>query len=128
MFNTLLKINQRPEIFSKCTTADLWTSPHISKKMLEYHLDSTVDLASRNHAFIDKSVQWISRRFNVNSETKICDFGCGPGLYTSRFAKLGAKVTGIDFSENSVQYARDTAAAENLNLVYLHADYLTFSR
>jgi len=127
MFNTLRKINQRPAIFSESTTADLWTSLHISKKMLEYHLDPSVDLASRNHAFIDKSVEWIARRFDVDAETDVCDFGCGPGLYTSRFAKLGAKVTGIDFSENSVQYARETAAAENLNVEYIHADYLDYS-
>jgi len=34
----------------------------------------------------------------------ILHLNCGPGLYTSRFAKTGAKVTGVDFSHNSLEY------------------------
>ena len=36
---------------------------------------------------------------------KILDLGCGPGLYAELLAKKGHSITGVDFSENSIQYA-----------------------
>ena len=96
MFEKLRKMNARPKPFEFYTAAALWTDEHVSKKMLEYHLNEDVDLASRNKAFIDKSVNWIASRFNIGAGTSICDFGSGPGLYTTRFAETGADVTGVD--------------------------------
>ena len=43
-------------------------------------------------------------------EMAIADFGCGPGLYAQRLARAGLNVTGIDFSANSLQYAREVAS------------------
>ena len=54
------------------------------------------------------------------------DFGCGPGLYTTRLAKRGANVTGIDFSERSIEYAKEVAARERLNISYVKQNYLDF--
>lgn len=34
------------------------------------------------------------------------DLGCGPGLYIAELSKQGYHLTGIDQSENSIQYAR----------------------
>ena len=95
MFQELEKINKRPKPFEFNTVSDLWTDEHTSKKMLEFHLNEAVDLSSRNKEFIGKSVDWIISRFGVNEDTRIADFGCGPGLYTTRLAEKGAKVTGI---------------------------------
>ena len=55
--------------------------------MLNYHLDEDIDMSSRNRKFIDRSVEWIVSHFIVGEETKIVDFGCGPGLYTTRLAQ-----------------------------------------
>ncbi|KAA3663731.1 MAG: class I SAM-dependent methyltransferase [Chloroflexi bacterium] len=126
MFETVKKINQRPEPFSVYTADELWTDSHTAEQMLAYHLDQSTDAASRKLDFIEKSVDWIVAKFNLNSDSKICDFGCGPGLYTSRFAEIGASVTGIDFSENSLRYARETAVNKNLNVTYILQNYLTF--
>ena len=57
----------------------------------------------------------------------VADFGCGPGLYTQRLARTKAAVIGIDFSQNSLDYARKQAAEENLNIKYVHQNYLEFS-
>lgn len=126
MFEILKEINSRPDPYQFYTADELWTSDHTSKKMLEYHLNESLDLASRNREFIEKSVAWIVSRFGVNSDTWIADFGCGPGLYTTRFAENNAVVAGIDFSERSIQYAKKTAGQKGLNIRYYHQNYLTF--
>jgi cyclopropane fatty-acyl-phospholipid synthase-like methyltransferase len=124
MFEELEEINSRPAPFSISTTEALWTDGHTSAQMLSYHLDPNVDLSSRNHAFIDRSADWIASRFELGEGVRVADFGCGPGLYTTRLAKTGAEVTGIDFSERSVAHARRTARDAGLSVDYIVGDYL----
>ena len=50
--------------------------------------------------------------------------GCGPGLYTSRFARAGLQVTGVDYSHRSIEYATKFATESNLNIAYRHQNYL----
>ncbi len=126
MFDKLQEINTRPKPFEFYTAADLWTDEYTSQKMLEYHLNEQVDISSRNATFIDRSVEWIALRFNIHKGTKIIDFGCGPGLYTTRLAKKGAEVTGIDFSKRSIEYAKQQAAEQKLSINYIHQNYLDF--
>ncbi len=126
MFKKLQDINSRPELFEFYTAEELWTDPFTSVKMLAYHLNPAVDVASRRTAFIDKSVQWITSYFKLGAGRKVVDFGCGPGLYTTRLAQNNAVVTGIDFSEHSLEYARKTAAEKDLSIQYLHQNYLDF--
>jgi len=127
MFEALNLINQRPKPYESCTLSQLWNDPHVSKRMLEYHLDEKVDLASRNKDFIASSVAWMTSRFNIGSGSRICDFGCGPGLYAMPLAQKGADVTGVDLSERSLAYARKAAAAKRLDIDYQFQDYLQFS-
>jgi 2-polyprenyl-3-methyl-5-hydroxy-6-metoxy-1,4-benzoquinol methylase len=126
MFEELKKINERPEPFQFYTASDLWTDEHTSKQMLSFHLNEAIDVSSRNAEFINRSVEWIASEFNIGRDTKIADFGCGPGLYAARLAKRGANVTGIDFSERSIEYAKEVAACEQLNISYLKQNYLEF--
>lgn len=126
MFNRLKEINSRPEPFQFYTANALWTDEHTSQMMLEYHLDESVDLSSRNKEFIERSVKWIISHFGIDRQTAIADFGCGPGLYTTPFAEREADVTGIDFSERSIRYARGTAARKALDIDYVCQDYLEF--
>jgi 2-polyprenyl-3-methyl-5-hydroxy-6-metoxy-1,4-benzoquinol methylase len=126
MFKELEEINSRPKPFQFYTADELWTNDHTSKKMLEYHLNESIDVASRNRSFIERSVEWIGFFFEVDNETEIADFGCGPGLYTNRLAKRGAIVTGIDFSENSLIYAKQAAAEQSLGVNYVLKNYLDF--
>ena len=85
-----------------------------------------MDAASRNHHFINRSVKWMINYFNISNTTEIVDFGCGPGLYASRLAENGAKVTGIDFSKNSLEFAKKNAAQKGLDIDYIHMNYLKF--
>lgn len=127
MFEELIEINQRPACFSVYTAEELWTNPHTSEQMLQYHLDKELPLASRKHEFIDQSASWIAEHLNIGNGKKVADFGCGPGLYTLRLARTGAKVTGIDFSANSLAYARESAKQEGVEIDYQQANYLGFS-
>lgn len=126
MFKKINEINTKPKPFEYYTAAELWTNEHTAKQMLQFHLAEDMDLSSRNKDFIERSVEWIASRFKVNDSTAIADFGCGPGLYAGRLAKFGAKVTGIDFSENSLAYAKSIAIQEGLAIDYVHANYLEY--
>ena len=126
MFEELERTYIRPVPFEFDTTRELWTDNHTSKQMLSSHLNGEVDVASRNATFIDKSVEWISAYFHVGAGTNIADFGCGPGLYTTRLARKQAEVTGIDFSTRSIEYARQIAVRENLPIEYVNQDYLEY--
>jgi hypothetical protein len=66
MFNELKEINLRPKPFQFYTADALWTDEHTSQKMLEYHLDESVDLSSRNKEFIERSVKWIVSHFGID--------------------------------------------------------------
>ena len=126
LFSILESIEKKPRPFSVYTARELWTDEHTSEQMLAYHLDSEVDLSSRRTDFIDDSVRWLKERFDLGEGSRVIDFGCGPGLYASRLARLGAEVTGIDFSARSIEYARAYASREDLDVTYIEADYLDF--
>lgn len=124
MFTELEAINARPKPFEFYTADELWTDEHTSKQMLKFHLNQEIDLSSRNTEFINRSVDWIVNQFGVGEGTKIADFGCGPGLYTTLLAGWNADVTGIDFSERSIQYAEKTAKEKGLDVRYINQNYL----
>jgi len=95
--------------------------------MLEYHLDESIDASSRNIKFIEESVSWIVSLLNLDSDSDLIDFGCGPGIYTNRFAEKGINVTGVDFSKRSIEYAQKIAAELGLDVDYIHQNYLDFT-
>lgn len=114
---------KKPALFTR-SAQPFWNDEHISKKMLEAHLDPEWDAASRRHTTIDRTVSWLSQNIINDVDASILDLGCGPGLYCSRLAKKGYRVTGIDFSERSIEYARDYASENNLNINYIYQNYL----
>ncbi len=127
MFDQLEQINSRPKAFEFYTASELWTDEYTAKQMLSFHLNGEVDISSRRFSFIDKSVNWIISQFDIRAGKSVADFGCGPGLYTERLAKTGAAITGIDFSRNSIEFARNRTRDEQLNINYVHQNYLEFT-
>lgn len=123
LYADLAGFDDRPAPFSKMTIATLWTDPHIARQMLSFHLDPAHDAASRRPESIDGFVGWLDERLPLAGRT-VMDLGCGPGLYAQRLAQRGARVTGIDFSENSIAHARAAAAAAGLAIDYRMANYL----
>jgi 2-polyprenyl-3-methyl-5-hydroxy-6-metoxy-1,4-benzoquinol methylase len=113
---------QRPALYEKGDSI-MWTDKHISRNLLELHLDPDVDSASRSRASIDRTLDFILS-FCSDNPRSILDLGCGPGLYLEKLARLGHDCTGIDFSENSISYARQQAKEKGLQIKYLVQDYL----
>ena len=99
-----------------------WSEPAFSRRMLLEHLRQDHDMASPRSSKIDKHVQFIHEELLSNKPTKILDLGCGPGLYTSRLAKLGHICVGIDFSPASLEYAKDQAIRQSLDCTYIQGD------
>jgi len=126
IFAILESVTRKPRPFAKYTASELWTDEHTSERMLAFHLDGDVDISSRRTAFIDESVSWMTKHFALCEKSKIIDFGCGPGLYTSRFDRLGADVYGVDFSSRSIAYARSQASMTDDQTTYIEANYLDY--
>jgi SAM-dependent methyltransferase len=120
----LLNTVKKPDL-SATNEEPFWDDPHISQQMLEAHLNPDWDAASYNHKTIDKIVEWQIKYLNLKEGSKILDLGCGPGLYCSRFSRYGLKVTGMDYSRNSISYAKKYADTNCLDIQYIYQDYLT---
>ncbi len=84
-----------------------WDDPHISRQLLRSHLDPTVNLASRKPPIIEATVDWLVEKVGLEPGDSVLDLGCGPGLYCRQFFEKGLRVTGLDLSEVSIEYARE---------------------
>ena len=123
LISQLIQLQQKPAPFTPGETL-FWDDPHISAQMLEAHLNPEVDAASRRPATIDRSVKWLIEVLSLQPGDPILDLGCGPGLYTSRFARLGLQVTGVDYSRRSIEYATNHARENRLDIRYRYQNYL----
>lgn len=116
------KLVKKPQLYEK-GSASMWTDPHISKQLLELHINPEHDVASRSQAKIEhiskRILEWAGK-----PKMKILDLGCGPGLYAEYLTHRGHAVTGVDFSENSIRYAIEEAQKKHLNIEYLNKNYL----
>lgn len=123
MFKTLTGLLTSPPLYTR-TEGPFWDDPYISAQMLKAHLDPDFEGASRKHSFMEASAAWISRVAPPSLFPTLLDLGCGPGLYAERFTLKGYQVTGVDFSERSIAYARRSAEKHGLSIDYHNQDYL----
>ena len=118
MYKSLAAHLKRPNLYER-TTEQFWNDPYIATQMLEAHLNPGIDAASRKPEFITRCADFVASL--VPKGASLLDIGCGPGLYTTQFAKRGLHVTGLDFSENSIAYAE----AHDSGSEYILGDYLS---
>lgn len=97
MYKKLLNYLNRPAIYEN-SSAKFWDDEHISKGMLEAHLNPQWDAATRNLEFVRASVDWIDKIAPAKEYNMLLDMGCGPGIYAEYFYLKGYCVTGIDLS------------------------------
>ncbi|MGX9757010.1 class I SAM-dependent methyltransferase [Clostridioides difficile] len=126
MLNKLCMYLERPEVYKE-SKVNFWDDEYISKQLLKAHLDVDFEGASRSLDFINDSVDWIVKVASPDKYPNLIDLGCGPGLYAERFAQKGYKVTGIDFSKRSINYAQSRNEEKNLNITYLFQSYLSMN-
>ena len=124
MFNELKKYMTKPKLCAPSTNK-FWDDEHISKLMLEAHLNPDWDAATRKHEFLDESVAWISKIAPPSQYKFLLDLGCGPGLYTERFSGSGYSVVGLDFSKRSIAYAKEQTLFNESEIEYQYKNYLT---
>jgi SAM-dependent methyltransferase len=123
VISRLIDLQQKPASFTP-GEALFWDDPHISTQMLEAHLNPDTDAASRRPETIDCSVKWMIEVLGIKAGASILDLGCGPGLYASRFARAGLQVTGVDYSQRSIDYAINYTTKNELNITYRYQNYL----
>ncbi|MCG2783942.1 MAG: class I SAM-dependent methyltransferase [Anaerolineae bacterium] len=124
--NLVLQLQQKPEPFTPGEPL-FWNDPHISAQMLKWHLNPENDVASRRPETIQRSVDWLVATLGLHPGDSILDLGCGPGLYAARLAEKGLRVTGVDYSRRSIEYATQVAAEHLLDICYRYQDYLTLT-
>ncbi|HYE11404.1 MAG TPA: class I SAM-dependent methyltransferase [Patescibacteria group bacterium] len=124
MFNKLSNYLMKPKLYAP-STGKFWDDEHISKGMLEAHLNPDWHAATRKLDFVDKSVKWIASIAQPTQFQQLLDLGCGPGIYAERFHKAGYTVTGIDFSKRSIEYAKEQTLLNKSNIEYHYQNYLT---
>ncbi len=118
----IIDISGNPKAYDKGTSV-MWTYERITPRLLDAHLNENINSASRTSDKISKTINYITENINAQGAA-ILDLGCGPGLYTERLADLGFKVTGIDFSQNSIDYAKKSANKKSLDIEYICGDYI----
>lgn len=117
ILDTIAQLSVKPALFEP-GELHFWDDPHIAKSMLEAHLNPTHDAASRRPETIDKEVKNLISSGILKKGDKVLDLGCGPGLYSSRLAAKGLKMTGVDISQNSLNYATKQAKEKGLDIEY----------
>ena len=118
------QLQQKPEPFTPGEPL-FWNDPHISAQMLKWHLNPENDVASRRPETIQRSVDWLVAALGLKPGDCVLDLGCGPGLYAAQLAEKGLRVTGVDYSRRSIEYATQYAAEHQLDIRYRYQDYLT---
>lgn len=123
LLESLIKTSLRPPLFEP-VEARFWNDPYISARLLEAHLDPSHDAASRKPEIIDKEVGNLISSGTLKPGDRVLDLGCGPGLYASRIAEKGMRVTGVDISEGSLNYAIAQAKEKALYIEYRIMNFL----
>ncbi len=96
-------------------------------------MDSTVDLATFDSAYENRSAPWVidqSQPAIVELERAgwirgaVLDAGCGSGEHTIHLTELGYDVEGVDLSERALEQARANASARGVPARFAVADAL----
>ncbi len=94
------------EVDKFSSIADQWWNPDGALKTL--HDINPVRLA------------YIDRQASLKSKT-VLDIGCGGGILSESMATTGARVTGIDASEENIAIANEHAQQSGLDILYINS-------
>lgn len=72
------------------------------------------------HSMNPLRIEFIMNQIGSLRGLKILDIGCGGGILSEPLARLGAKVSGIDFSKEAILVAQQRSEAQNLDIKYQH--------
>jgi SAM-dependent methyltransferase len=121
------RISSPPRPFAG-SSRSFWTDPYVSHHLLHAHLDPSNDDASRRPEQRAAEIEQIlsfTRTHHLEPPGSLLDLACGPGLHALAFAQAGYEVTGIDFSEVSLNYARNLQRREGVAATFAYGDIRT---
>ena len=95
--------------------ADEWWNPEGKFKPLHKFNPTRIKYIKKN--IIDHFKN--NKKNNPLNGLKILDIGCGGGLLSEPFARMGANVTGIDASDKNIKVAKIHAKKSNLKINYI---------
>lgn len=122
VINQMKELSKKPPLFNK-DCGNIWTEEYIATQMLNSHIEPNFDGASRRTLIIDKTVDFLNKNV-LKYNSSILDLGCGPGLYAEKLCRNGHKITGIDFSQNTIKYAKGSAKKQGLDIEYKCDNFL----
>jgi SAM-dependent methyltransferase len=68
----------------------------------------------------------LARRHRGRPPTRVIDLGCGPGYHAKAFARRGLAAAGLDWCDEMIRFARDTAAREAIDVDWRGGDMRAF--
>lgn len=122
MIKQIKELSKKPPLYDK-SGGNIWTEGYLDEQMLSSHLNPEFDGASRKAITIEKTIEFFHNNI-LKANSTILDLGCGPGLYAEELCKKGHKVTGIDFSQNTIDYANSSARKQGLRIEYKCDNFL----
>jgi 2-polyprenyl-3-methyl-5-hydroxy-6-metoxy-1,4-benzoquinol methylase len=93
-----------------------WYDGFFDREWLEFRNETSP--AERTESEVD----FLLEALDLEPGARILDVACGHGRHSLELARRGFRVTGLDLSEPSIEIARADAAADGLEVEFLHAD------
>ena len=113
------KVHKNPEFDHFKKLSDEWWNPYGKFKVLHALTPIRIKYIKNNICMFNKNS---SKSSEILKGLDVLDLGCGGGLVCEPLAKLGAKVTGIDFIKKNIETARQHAKISKLNITYINQD------
>lgn len=114
-----------PEMFSS-SPQNIWNVDKLNDLIINSHLDDDTYGGSYSKNFRESIIKFIVEIAPSEDYKNLLDLGCGPGLYSNELCIQGYNVTGVDYSKNSIEYARNIATINNLSIDYIVKDILEY--
>jgi len=73
----------------------------------------------------DRSPQRFIRLLAIQPDWSIVDFGCGPGFFSIPFARVAARVVGVDVQPEMLKKAESYAKKSNVKVEFAESDGTT---
>ena len=126
LLDSLTRIQQaqaRPDPFTPGEPR-FWEDPYICAQLLAGQVNAQSDGASRRREIVEREVVWLMATLEPAPGHAVLDLGCGPGLYATQLASRDLVVTGVDYAQCAIAYAREEARARGLAITYRCQNYL----
>jgi SAM-dependent methyltransferase len=69
-----------------------------------------------------QNVDFLLEKLQLDEGARVLDLACGHGRIALELARRGYRVTGLDLSPRSLQFARERAGSEGLDIEWVEAD------